>query len=74
MKHHAYETPKKDLMNRALNHYKEASDAIHHWNSDIPKAIEHYYLNNKKLNKIGWISVGITIGLLLGTLLCKILM
>ena len=37
------ETPKKDLMDKALKHYEEASFAVHHYNSDIPKAIEAYY-------------------------------
>ena len=36
-------TPKQDLMNAALKHYEEAANAIHHWNSDIPKAIRLYY-------------------------------
>ena len=35
--------PKKDLMDKALKHYEEASFAVHHYNSDIPKAIESYY-------------------------------
>ena len=38
-----YKTPKQDLMNAALKHYEEAANAIHHWNSDIPKAIKAYY-------------------------------
>jgi hypothetical protein len=37
------QTPKKDLMNSALEHYEEASSAIHHHMSDIPKAIKEYY-------------------------------
>lgn len=37
------ETPRKDLMNEALKHYEEAANAIHHFNSDIPKAIRLYY-------------------------------
>lgn len=39
----AMQTPKEDLMNAALQHYEEASSAIHHYNSDIPKAIRYYY-------------------------------
>ena len=30
-------------MNEALKHYEEAASAIHHWNSDIPKAIRLYF-------------------------------
>ena len=37
------ETPREDLMNDALRHYEEASNAIHHWHSDIPAAIRAYY-------------------------------
>jgi len=39
--------PKKatneEMMNDALKHYEEASNAINHWNSEIPKAIKAYY-------------------------------
>lgn len=38
-------TPDKDLRDSALKHYEEASNAIHHWNSDIPKAIIQYFEN-----------------------------
>ena len=41
-------TPKEDLMNEALEHYEEAATAIHHWNSDIPKAIKKYYVDITK--------------------------
>jgi len=37
------QTPLKDLEKSALEHYEEASSAIHHWISDIPKAIKFYY-------------------------------
>lgn len=43
MKARANKTPNEDLMNEALKHYEEAAFAIHHWNSDIPKAIRAYY-------------------------------
>ena len=43
MENKAKETPKEDLMNDALKHYEEASSSIHHYNSDIPKAIRAYY-------------------------------
>lgn len=42
-------TPLEDLKNSALKHYQEASISIHHWNSDIPKAIKFYY-NYKQMN------------------------
>jgi hypothetical protein len=35
--------PLSDLERDALEHYEEASTAIHHWSSDIPKAIKFYY-------------------------------
>lgn len=38
-------TPKHDLMVAALKHYEEASAAVHHWNSDIPKAITKYFVD-----------------------------
>jgi len=66
MEHQAYQTPKEDLMNSALEHYEEASNAIHHWNSDIPKAIRHYYTGDQKLNKKGLVSLGVCIGLVVG--------
>ena len=69
MEQQACQTPKEDLMNSALNHYEEASTAIHHWNSDIPKAIRHYYIGDQKLNKKGLISLGVCIGLAVGFLL-----
>ena len=37
------QTPLSDLEKSALEHYEEASTAIHHYNSDIPKAIKFYY-------------------------------
>ena len=37
-------TPNEDLMNEALRHYEEAANAIHHFNSDIPKAIKAYFI------------------------------
>ena len=69
MEQQACQTPKKDLMNSALEHYEEASTAIHHWNSDIPKAIRHYYLGDQKLNKTGLVSLGLFIGVALGFLM-----
>lgn len=36
------QTPIDDLVDDALEHYNEASQAIHHWNSLIPKALEFY--------------------------------
>ena len=36
-------------MKRALKHYEEASNAIHHFNSDIPKAIKAYYGQRSEL-------------------------
>jgi len=66
MEERACQTPKEDLMNSALDHYDEASTAIHYWSSDIPKAIRHYYMCDQKLNKVGWFSFGISIGLLTG--------
>lgn len=36
-------TPLFDLERRALDHYDEASSAIHYWSSDIPNAIKFYY-------------------------------
>ena len=44
----ANETPREDLMKAALEHYEEASTAIMHWNSDIPKAIRYYYKTKEK--------------------------
>jgi len=41
------QTPKEDLMNDALKHYAEASDAIGSWYSDIPKAIRQYHSEDK---------------------------
>lgn len=73
MEHQACETPREDLMNSALEHYEEASSSIHHWQSDIPKAIRHYYLGDQKLNKTGLLSLGVSIGLLLGFLLSLLL-
>jgi len=69
MEHQAYQTPKEDLMNSALKHYEEACTSIHHWNSDIPKAIRHYYMGDQKINKTGLISLGVCIGLAVGFLL-----
>lgn len=37
------QTPLEDLKQSALNDYEKASSAIHHHNSDIPKAIRFYY-------------------------------
>mgnify|MGYP007029090701 CR=1 FL=1 len=37
------QTPLIDLEQSALEHYEKASSAIHHWSSDIPKAIKFYY-------------------------------
>jgi len=37
------QTPLSDLEKSALEHYEEASTAIHHYHSDIPKAIKFYY-------------------------------
>ena len=37
------QTPKKDLMEAALQHYEEASHAVMCYYSDIPKAIKQYY-------------------------------
>ena len=37
------QTPLSDLEKSALEHYEEASTAIHHWNSDIPNAIKFYF-------------------------------
>ena len=37
------QTPLSDLERSALEHYEEASNAIYHWNSDIPRAIKFYY-------------------------------
>jgi len=45
-----HETPREDLMKRALKHYAEASEAIHHWSSDIPMAIKQYYSHD--INKL----------------------
>lgn len=59
-------TPKEDLMNAALKHYDEASAAIHHWNSDIPKAIRQYYSEDEKLDKAGLIIFGISVGIFIG--------
>jgi hypothetical protein len=39
----AKQTPLSDLEKSALEHYERSSTAIHHWNSDIPKAIKFYY-------------------------------
>ena len=36
------QTPLEDLKRRALEHYEEASNAIHHHNSFIPQAIKAY--------------------------------
>lgn len=35
--------PLSDLERDALEHYEEASTALHQWSSDIPKAIKFYY-------------------------------
>lgn len=40
-------TPLSDLEREALDHYEEASNAIHYWNSDIPRAIKFYYKWNQ---------------------------
>ena len=42
-KEKARQTPKEELMQSALDHYEQASSAIHHYSSDIPKAIKAYY-------------------------------
>ena len=42
-------TPNEDLMNEALKHYEEAANAIHHFNSDIPKAIKAYASQRSEL-------------------------
>jgi glucokinase len=39
----AEKTPIEDLRKSALEHYEEASNSIHSWYSDIPKAINFYY-------------------------------
>lgn len=41
--HEANVTPFTDLMESALKDYDEASRAVCHFNSDIPKAIKFYY-------------------------------
>jgi hypothetical protein len=50
------QTPLSDLEQSALEHYEEASNAIHHWSSDIPKAIKFYY-KWKKLSFLGRIKL-----------------
>ena len=45
----ANKTPLQDLKNSALNHYEEASTSIHHWNNQIPQAIEFWY-DYKEMN------------------------
>jgi hypothetical protein len=52
----ACQTPKEDLMNDALEHYEEASNAIFHYNSSIPKAIRNYYSEDRKKSKKVFIS------------------
>lgn len=39
----ANQTPLEDLRKAALDHYDEASTAIHHWNSSVPQAINYYF-------------------------------
>jgi hypothetical protein len=34
------QTPLEDLRKQALEHYKEASSAIHHWSSFVENAIK----------------------------------
>ena len=46
MENQTRQTPKKELMNSALKHYEDAATNLHHWISDIPKAIKQYYLND----------------------------
>lgn len=36
-------TPLEDLRESDLKHYEEASTSIHHWSSNIPRAINFYY-------------------------------
>ena len=38
-----YQTPLSELEKSTLEHYEEASSAIHHWSSDVPRAIKFYY-------------------------------
>lgn len=38
-----YQTPLSELEKSALEHYEEASSAIHQWSSDVPRAIKFYY-------------------------------
>lgn len=50
MENEPKQTPKEDLMNSALKHYEEASTAIHHYFSDVPKAIKQYYSEQKTVS------------------------
>ena len=47
----AYKTPIEDLRKSALEHYEEASNAIHSWRSEIPRAINFYYDNHEYANQ-----------------------
>ncbi len=37
------QTPIEDLKRSALKHYDEAATIAHHWNNQIPRAIEFFY-------------------------------
>lgn len=43
MENNSAETPLDDLRKSALSHYNEAASSIHHYNSEIPKAINFYF-------------------------------
>jgi hypothetical protein len=65
MENRAYNTPQKDLMNKTLEHYEEASNAIFYWNSDVPKAIKKYYLANEN-SSAKFLLIVLFCGLILG--------
>lgn len=44
----AYKTPIEDLRKSALDHYDQASSAIHHWSSSVPQAINFYFDEQEK--------------------------
>jgi len=39
----AYQVTTNDLRHSALEHYNDLSTKCHHWNSQVPKAIEFFY-------------------------------
>lgn len=45
-------TPLNELREDAHKHYDEASKAIHHWSSEIPRAIDFYYNERERQDNV----------------------